>query len=373
MVRSLAMLGGIVAVIGLGAVVSAGPRSDLPRPCPDVCVPNVGGFGYFSTTWRQWPGEAHPEQYNPRSIGAEVLPTPAGQEQLPLPRPTPSAKPAVEKSQSRTAPPAGTVLPPEQSQLIGPPADPVPMSPLTPQTQGEMPGLPIVPPRQSPKLPEQTTPTTPMTPTTPKATPSTPAKDSLPNAWRGPMPQTTTAIEPVATPIVAARTVVPVDVAADPRRNEWMSSASRADLIADACEAAVSTAEPTSYKAAEPITSPEVADDLSVPPIVLSGYCVVELATNGRWVLGDLRWTVVYKGGIYRFSGPAQRQRFLADPDAFTPVNSGNDPVLALDENRASPGQTAHCAMYNGRLYMFSSAASQARFNQSPRRYAAGK
>jgi YHS domain-containing protein len=101
---------------------------------------------------------------------------------------------------------------------------------------------------------------------------------------------------------------------------------------------------------------------------------VVELVKNGRWVKGDLRWTVVHQGWIFRFSGPAQRQQFLANPEAFAPVGSGNDPVLATDENRSVPGETAYCALYNGRLYMFSSAATQTQFNERPQRYvAAGK
>jgi len=104
--------------------------------------------------------------------------------------------------------------------------------------------------------------------------------------------------------------------------------------------------------------------------VALGGYCPVELARNGRWVRGDVRFTVVHKGHIYRLSGPAQRQQFLADPDVLTPVNSGQDPVLAVDEHRMVPGEAAYCATYNGRLYMFSSAATQAKFNRIPQRYA---
>ena len=97
----------------------------------------------------------------------------------------------------------------------------------------------------------------------------------------------------------------------------------------------------------------------------------MELTSNGRWVPGDRRWTAVHKGQVYRFSGPAQQQQFLANPDAFAPVNSGNDPVLAVGDNRCVPGQPAYCATYNGRLYMFSSAATKAQFIQNPQRYAA--
>ncbi len=107
-----------------------------------------------------------------------------------------------------------------------------------------------------------------------------------------------------------------------------------------------------------------------MPRVALGGYCPVELSRHGRWAPGDLRWTVVYKGWIYRLSGAEQRQQFLADPDSFAPVNSCNDPVLSVDEHRTVAGQTAYCAVYDGRLYMFSSAATQAQFNRNPQRYA---
>jgi YHS domain-containing protein len=107
--------------------------------------------------------------------------------------------------------------------------------------------------------------------------------------------------------------------------------------------------------------------------VALGGYCPVELVRNGRWTPGDVRWTVVHKGWIYRLSGPEQRQQFLSNPDAFVPVNSGNDPVLSVDRELTAPGQPTYCATYRGRLYMFSSAATQEQFNRSPQRYAAEK
>lgn len=105
----------------------------------------------------------------------------------------------------------------------------------------------------------------------------------------------------------------------------------------------------------------------------LNGYCPVELSLNGRWVLGDLRWTVVHRGMIFRLSGPEQRQRFLADPDRFVPANAGNDVVMTVAQNRTVPGQTKHCAIYRDRLYMFSSVETQFEFNKRPDRYAVGK
>ena len=70
-------------------------------------------------------------------------------------------------------------------------------------------------------------------------------------------------------------------------------------------------------------------------------------------------------------SGADQQQNFLANPDRYAPVMTGNDPVLAVDEGRQARGLTNHCVVYDGRLYSFSSISTLARFRQSPKRYAA--
>ncbi len=101
----------------------------------------------------------------------------------------------------------------------------------------------------------------------------------------------------------------------------------------------------------------------------LEGFCPVELVRNERWVAGDPRYPAEYRGRIYFLSGPAQQQEFLANPERYVPCHSGIDPVTLL-EGAPRPGQTDYCAVYDGRLYMFSSPDTLARFRQDPRRYA---
>jgi YHS domain-containing protein len=130
--------------------------------------------------------------------------------------------------------------------------------------------------------------------------------------------------------------------------------------------------ELASYTAPAPVRE-EIPMPVAAPAVALKSYCPVELIRNGRWARGNPQWTVVYQGSIYRFSGAAQRQAFLANPEAFVPVNGGNDVVLLVDENRTVAGQMTYCATYQDRLYMFSSSATQARFNEAPHRYAVQK
>ncbi len=101
----------------------------------------------------------------------------------------------------------------------------------------------------------------------------------------------------------------------------------------------------------------------------LEGFCPVELVRNERWVAGDARYAAEYRGRIYFLAGAAQQQEFLANPERYVPAHSGTDPVTLL-EGQPQPGQTDYCAVYDGRLYMFSSPQTLAQFRQNPRRYA---
>jgi YHS domain-containing protein len=93
-------------------------------------------------------------------------------------------------------------------------------------------------------------------------------------------------------------------------------------------------------------------------------------ANRRRWTLGDRRWGATHRGRTYLFSGPDQQRRFLADPDRYAPVLSGNDAVLAVEEGRAVPGRRQHGVFFNDRVYLFSNEESLDKFTQNPHHYA---
>ncbi len=101
----------------------------------------------------------------------------------------------------------------------------------------------------------------------------------------------------------------------------------------------------------------------------LDGMCAVELTERQKWVAGDRRWGAYHRGRLYLFAGEVQQQRFLANPDYYSPVFSGYDPVVALKEGRFVPGRRQHGAFYNRRVYLFASEASLAEFYQAPERF----
>jgi YHS domain-containing protein len=105
------------------------------------------------------------------------------------------------------------------------------------------------------------------------------------------------------------------------------------------------------------------------PKFALDGYCVVslveQLSTPGaqpKWTAGDPRWGAVHRGQTYLFAGPAEQQKFLANPDYFTPILSGYDPVAFIEGGQLIEGRRAHGFIHDGKIYMFSSEESLQRF-----------
>ncbi|MFP6649207.1 MAG: DUF255 domain-containing protein [Pirellulaceae bacterium] len=105
----------------------------------------------------------------------------------------------------------------------------------------------------------------------------------------------------------------------------------------------------------------------------LGGYCPVTLLGTpqqaGNWVIGDRRWGVVHRDRLYLFAAAAQRDQFLLDPDRYSPVISGYDPVQLTEHRQLVDGRREYGVTYRGRIYVFASEATLNRFYQSPGKY----
>jgi YHS domain-containing protein len=120
----------------------------------------------------------------------------------------------------------------------------------------------------------------------------------------------------------------------------------------------------------------------NAPPLGLEGYCPVDLMRvksygivdprdpRFKYTRGDPRYGAVHRGRTYLFSGPAEQQEFLRNPDKYSPAMSGYDPVLYLDEGRKVSGIRKFGLYYGERIYLFASEESQKRFQSDMRRYA---
>lgn len=130
-----------------------------------------------------------------------------------------------------------------------------------------------------------------------------------------------------------------------------------------------------SYEMHAPLTeqSPTAAAvDPNNPPLGLDGFCPVTLMEAQSWTAGDRRYGAIHRGRTYLFTGAEQQQRFLANPDLYSPAMAGNDPVLALEQQQQVAGHRRHGVYYRDRIYLFSNEASLARFSQNPEHYAEG-
>lgn len=108
------------------------------------------------------------------------------------------------------------------------------------------------------------------------------------------------------------------------------------------------------------------------PPAALDGNCPVTLMERRQWATGNRAWGAIHRGRTYLFVGPDEKEKFLANPDFYSPVLAGNDPVLALDNQMLVPGRREYGFFGpDNRVYLFADEASLKRFEANPRRYAA--
>ncbi|MGA2031603.1 MAG: YHS domain-containing protein [Thermoguttaceae bacterium] len=381
------------------ALADAVPRGLPPDPwCP--CVPNAQNFGYFQTRWREWPGERRVDEIFNKSAPAEKMATPPGQELIPLPRATPASKKATE--------PGGNLLPnPEKKPEKKPEQKPETPS----ETIKEKPGG--IPKEQEPA--EKTTPSPNSVPTEP-GIPSEPPPSKEPrleggldnppaekgsgpaDKGSGPADKGSGPADKVPSPILP-KTQPRDDKSASPepilpkKKKADAESAKPADQGStrpqDATQAGLTQFDPSDGgQVLQSVWTPALGVDVhgqsaGVEPTsydeparseearaALGGFCPVELHDLGKWVPGSMRWGAVYRGQTYLCAGPDQRDRFLASPGRYAPMDGGNDVVWAAQRNRVVPGKTENTVLYHGRLYLFASSGSLEQFRQNPRRYA---
>src|SRR5690606_4425119 len=102
------------------------------------------------------------------------------------------------------------------------------------------------------------------------------------------------------------------------------------------------------------------------PPLGLEGFCPVSLVERQAWSAGDVRFGAIHRGRTYLFAGYEMQQRFLANPDQYSPVMAGNDAVLAIDSRQLVQGRREFGMFVDQRIYLFSSEATLRQFEANP-------
>ncbi|HTN78014.1 MAG TPA: hypothetical protein VL096_22335, partial [Pirellulaceae bacterium] len=105
------------------------------------------------------------------------------------------------------------------------------------------------------------------------------------------------------------------------------------------------------------------------PPLAMEGYCSVGLIETGKWSKGDVRFGAIHRGRTYLFSSAADQQKFLVNPDKYSPMLSGYDPVKYLEQGQLVDGKRQHGIFHEGHTYLFADEASLDRFCKQPQAF----
>lgn len=105
------------------------------------------------------------------------------------------------------------------------------------------------------------------------------------------------------------------------------------------------------------------------PPLGLEGYCPVALTEAAKWTRGDVRYGAIHRGRTYLFATQADQQKFMANPDKYSPMLSGYDPVAYISGGALVDGKRQHGIVHEGQMYLFASEASLDAFCKSPQQF----
>ncbi|MCI0358389.1 MAG: hypothetical protein L0211_07900, partial [Planctomycetaceae bacterium] len=106
------------------------------------------------------------------------------------------------------------------------------------------------------------------------------------------------------------------------------------------------------------------------PPVALEGYCVVTLLEQRKWKRSDPKYGAIHRGRTYLFASEAEQQKFLANPDGYSPMLSGFDPVIFAQRGEMVEGKRSYGLTYNRQIFLFADEASLQAFSKAPQSYA---
>ena len=109
------------------------------------------------------------------------------------------------------------------------------------------------------------------------------------------------------------------------------------------------------------------------PEYALRGKCSVSLLTQGKWINGNPKWGCVHRNQVYIFGTEANLKLFKENPEAYSPILAGFDPVVFHESGKLKTGLLNHGVFMgevpNQRIILFSDAQTCARFQKSPKQF----
>lgn len=121
----------------------------------------------------------------------------------------------------------------------------------------------------------------------------------------------------------------------------------------------------------QPAPQPETAKQPDASTPALGGYCPVTLMENRAWKKASPKFGAIHRGRLYLFASAENQTKFLTDPDRYSPMISGYDPVRYIEEGRLVAGHRKHGVFFGDKIYLFEEESTMKRFWKSPQTYAA--
>ncbi|QDV67852.1 YHS domain protein [Rosistilla carotiformis] len=143
------------------------------------------------------------------------------------------------------------------------------------------------------------------------------------------------------------------------QQNDGGAATMAANEFAIAPQPKAPAADPTSEAVSPPAT----------PPLAMDGYCPVAILDESRWVSGDKQFGAIHLGKLYLFGSAQSQAKFLADPEKYTPALGGMDVVKFFENQEQVEGNREFGLHHQGQLFFFTSEDSLKRFFQSPESY----
>lgn len=118
-------------------------------------------------------------------------------------------------------------------------------------------------------------------------------------------------------------------------------------------------------------SAPQPAPMVESYPIALGGYCPVTIQDLRKWSKGDPRFGAIHRRRTFLFATADEQATFLRDPDRYTPVLTGYDPVRYLKTGEQVDGSPQFSLTYRRQVYLFTDEDSLKTFFDNPAKYAA--
>ena len=130
-------------------------------------------------------------------------------------------------------------------------------------------------------------------------------------------------------------------------------------------------------RTARPVGPPVVTGAPALPnqrTLGLQGHCPVSLyapsSPDKVWVKGHPQIGIRHRGVVYLFASQEHKRVFLSNPDRFSPVLSGYDPVIFTNDKKLVTGDRKFGVKFRDRIYLFVSEESLKTFWTNPERFA---